>query len=850
MPDKDAQKNSFDKYSTESEDKKNESADELQTKIEDYAKTVGEKTASKFSLDMLPDLPELPDSLQGLLDSIGKKLNDYLNSKINDLKNFSEQLGKSLIEVAKDFAYNLAKKGIDMIASRVYLPELIFLAKVQQLYFMGSNLRYKNDYCRKVVIQRDMPLTLAWINFNIGVKYSIKNSRQAETDLMSLTRKSAIESIDYVLGEFKKELDYLKTVINTYEVDTPIYAQYSNDIVKIRRFICKWIKETIVWSVGNLTAHRLDKLINKYEIKPSMMGTEDEEFACAFLINESDIEIIAPYWETNEYGESFLNKYDLIEKDQDDKYFKLFDEKTRGSTIGSSILANSYEIGSKIFTGNENADATEDLKFKKHTRFIQLRNVWFKYIYVYLTDRGLFNKDVLYNYPLYRRLCYPTMDALSEALDDALANLNIGLGNIGEDRPEIYEYTKQCEEVLKDPTKIVYAQIVSYGMELPAPSIDSDGDFVPPPSTLPPDNNGNGFPGTPANPSNPGGGNNNGNGGGDFWQPGGKPLPGEDFTSDSFDELSYTDKISYIRSVMHYYFLFIRYAKYPELLSSLLDSIEEKIAEHSAEDDHLDIVYEEIVKSYITPLYKTSDFNKETFIENIISSTVEEKFIGTCIEFKLFKTLQTLLPEATEEQYEEFVGMFIKHFTELKHMMYKEVIDSYTSLVLFEKLVFVYNTVKGYFPNIISKPKKEEIKEKFKEYFPGGFDDPMYDVRSYLKTLSEEERKEKAFDIIVYCDNTLGEKKYDKFISRGIYEKIMIEFLPAYELILESKPGKDVDINDPALRDEVRNQLANKTNQWTIILDFDNKIVTDQTLFEYDKLNEDYPYWDKLFRND
>ena len=798
-------KNSFDKYSEQSDDSKNESSNELVAKIEDYAKSVGEKTKSKFDL-ILPNI-EIPDSLKGLMDQIGNKLNSYLNEQINDLKNLAINTTKELIDAGKDFLYNLAKKGIDMLASRVYLPDAMFLAKVMGLYYTGEDLKYNNDYCRKVVITKDMPLTLRWINFVYGISYSILETKQAVSDLKSLTRYSCLESIDYILGCFKEERDRFITIRNTYdkENDKEMWNKYNELALRSQKFILRYLKETIVYSVGNLTVQRLDQFISKYELKPIYLGTTDEEFSQQFKITQSDVNIIAPFWNYNEHGKSFIKRNNLI-------------------------------------------------KDGKLPKYINPRNIWIKYIYVYLVDKGIFLNNVMYNWPLYERLCYPTMDVFTEALDDALADFGSALKNYLNNRDKIYEYTKEVESVLKDPTKVVYAKLVSYGQVLPPPSMDDAGNFYPP-TTIDPNSPSNG------GSSSGTGGSSSGNGSSNNTKPNlppgfediydgntnYKPLPGNDFNSDSFENLSDSDKNSYMRNVMHYYFLFIREKEHATIFKELYNDLKEIHLEDSTGISEVAIL---LLQEYYTPTYNTKDFNEDLFFKNIILSTIEERWIKTMVDIRMEKILNKVYSEATSEEKNKYLKVFVDNYNFLKSTMYNSVISSYTDLEVFEFLVFTYNCVGNNLSRVYHTEHKEEIITFFHKFFPNAYRDPLFEVRVHLKTLTDETRKGYMKEIIDYCDNAIKEKKYDTTVLKYIHEAILIEFLPAYQFIIDSSRGVDIDINDPSIKDMIRNELSYGKNEWYITLDFNDKITLESTEYEYDDLSKDYDYKGKLYRND
>lgn len=826
----DALKNSFDKYNEQADDAKNKSSNDLLTKIEDYAVSVGAKTKQKFSL-ALPNI-EVPDSLKGLMDMLGDRLNSWLSSKINDLKQLAKDTVKNAIQAGKDFVYNLAKKAIDMVASRLYLPDLVYLAKITALYYSGQSLIYKDNAVRKIIITKDMPLTLKWINFTLKIRYSILEQNQANSDLRQLTRYSCINSIDYILGDFLEEKKLFETIRSTYEKDSNEWKRYDDLIRRSEKFIYRWFKEMFVFSVGNLNLLKLKYFINKYKISPRVMGTTDNLYSQTYLITPSDIDIIAPFWQSNQFGDSFLKANDMLD--------------SSSSSTDPLIRFESKMNSNWGFDKGERRHTYDIIPIPKVKKYIIPRNVYIKYLYVYLVDKGFFPNETLYNFKLYERLCYPTMDVFTEALDNALSNFNGMLGDLWEGT-KIYDYTMENKDLLLDPTKVVYAQIPSYGQVLPPPSMDDAGNFIPPPSGI--NNDGSSNAGNSNYPNS----NNNSNNT-DIWKPGGKPNPGNNLDGDDFDSKSDNDKIDFISSIFNYYFTFIDINEHYIVLKHLFDELEKGVT--AGNDDKKKLTYRKLIETYITPLYLQSEWDYDEYWKNIIASTVQDKYTRLMTDIRLYATLSKyclnyLKKPDTEAPpiKKEFLDLFIKSYNFLKEMMYDSVIKAYSELEIFELLVFAYTKFNdGLKLKWTKEEEKEAVSSKFEEFFTGATTNPEFSIRDWLKTIDDENRRKKIKSIIIYCDTSLANKICEEDKLKAIHEAILIEFLPAYHIIINGSMNSDIDIDDPSISNSIRNELEYGKSNWEIIIDFDNKLVTPETIFEYDDLSKTYPFWEKYFK--
>lgn len=833
----DALKNSFDKYNEQPDDTKNKSSNDLLTKIEDYATSVGAKTKQKFTL-ALPNI-EVPDSLKGLMDMLGDRLNAWLSSKINDLKQLAKDTVKNTIQAGKDFLYNLAKKAIDMVASRLYLPDLVYLAKVTVLYYSGQSLIYKNNAVRKVIVTKDMPLTLKWINFTLKIRYSILEQNQANSDLRQLTRYSCINSIDYILGDFLEEKKMFETIRSTYEKDSNDWKRYDDLIRRSEKFIYRWFKEMFVYSVGNLNLSKVRYFIEKYNISPRSMGTTDDLYSQAFLINSSDIDIIAPFWRSNQFGDSFLKANDMIDN---------------SSKSTDPLLRFESKMDAKWGFGKGEKRHTYDIiPTPKVKKYIIPRNIYIKFIYVYLVDKGFFPNKILYNYKLYERLCYPTMDVFTEALDNALSNFNGMLGDLFEGT-KIYDYTMEVQDILLDPTKVVYAQIPSYGQVLPAPSMDDAGNFIPPPSggnmNNGGNNNGSGGGGSSGSGGSSGGNNGSNN---DAWKPGGKPNPGNDLDGKDFDSKPDEDKINFINSIFNYYFRFIDVKEHYIVLKYLFDELEKGVS--AGGDEKKKLTYRKLIETYITPLYLQPGWDYDEYWKNIIASTVQDKYTRLMTDIRLYASLSKYClnylkkPDVEAPPIKkEFLDLFIRSYNFLKEFMYDSVIKAYSELEIFELLVFAYNKFNDGLKLKWSKEQeKQAVSSKFEEFFTGATTDPEFSIRNWLKTIDDANRRKKVKSIIIYCDNAIADKICEQDKLKAIHEAILIEFLPAYHIIINGTTNKDIDIDDPNISQSIRDELEYGKSNWEIIIDFNNKLVTPETIFEYDDLSKTYPFWEKYF---
>ena len=486
--------------STESVQSSNEAveaANEAEQKIDKQI----EQTTEKGTIDKLKDLKNqitsiLPsDVLDSLkLDSLSKGIQDslmngtpissilkngidgYISDQISNLTADWSDTKKFLSKAGDKFKNNIKDKIIGILASKLYVPEEIFLGGLIKFKPIKSNINYKNKYIRKMCFEHDFPKVLAFINKENGFRYSVEKNDGVK-EAIDAAKQGSWHVSKYIMEELNKEIKELEAVFpipSSYnrktsqtqyekytttikeleaakEFATPrearlLQASIDDNITKRNKLfinteneykkdpsydkiqklintgkkqlhsICQAI---IVYSYSNLNVAELTKIIKKFDIHPSAFGTKDKEFGKAYTIKGGDINTIANIVSPKE---SAMKEMESIKS--------------------TELVKNNYKM-----------------------KYINPRNNNCKKIYVYLQSTKIHGKNAMYNVPYKERMEYPVYDMFVEAADSALSGFfDTGLGKKYVDtiysiESAYYDYAKSVEDYLYVPSKTLY---VSY----------------------------------------------------------------------------------------------------------------------------------------------------------------------------------------------------------------------------------------------------------------------------------------------------------------------------------------------------------------------------------------------------
>lgn len=449
---------------------------------------------SKFKLDSLLDMVKSAlASGASIKDALFGSLNSLLSNEISSLVGDAGESWAFLQQASNTFSKKLMDQVKGVIVSNIYIPEDIYLMGLKviaSLKPIESNIEYKNNYIRKMAIKKDMAKVVAFIDKEVGIRYTNTNTKGVN-EAVSAANKGAFNVAEYMMEQLYAEYLELKSVypkvtgdklisqtkikeekeslietlknqitdnkldeeaakpilaqidiyqkeINSldivkeeeYEKD-PNYEKINTIIEKARGNFHKIFKAMIVGSYTTVTEKDVNRVVNKFGLHPSALGTSDTEFGKRYVISSGDINIIAP--------------------------FKYLSSKR-------SVTGEFQAIGSTKMVENP----------LKDVKYISPRNYNIKRIYIYLQSPEIHGEWYMYHLKLYERLKYPVYSTMISALDQACAGFfQVGLGKRYVDvimsiESAYYDYTKSVEKYLKDPAKQMF---ISYNdlKVLPAP---------------------------------------------------------------------------------------------------------------------------------------------------------------------------------------------------------------------------------------------------------------------------------------------------------------------------------------------------------------------------------------------
>lgn len=833
-------------YEKKPDDDINKAADEGIQQISEYVQSVGAVKKFSFSLDSLKSLGldklESLDGLKGKFSmdtftkNIGNKLKGLISGKLNFLKKAAEDSAKELIYIGKDFITNLIQQQIDMLISRIYIPDELIRTQLQAADVAGSNVRIYDDYIRSYMISIDYVKTVEWIDTRYGLGYSwSENKGRIRSDILKASKNSCLKVIKYMMEyvhverkqltnkianvekwledydldkleserlklveeieaiedltarkELEKELDLVLYKIEhskkKREENPDMEKQLKKDkktLTEISKFQAKAFKQMIVYSYGNLNLNEMKSFVTKFDIKPSVFGEEDEEYNSEFSFTENDINKMAPFFKehkqytaTNYTSETMSNRY--------------------GSQTTAGTLDTSKNSQGAMANLQDSLGDTRLVQTSKIPKYIVPRNVYIKQIYAYIAEQRLFGADRLTHSSLYERLKYPTMDMLTSALDDAAKNFfNTGLGKAVVDTLLFIEYmaynlVNKQKQYFNSPAKTVYAQLSSYGQDLPAPVYDDDdlSNFVDKSNT--------------------------------------NPSTGLDGTAK--DKLT---RRQLVYDLMVYYFENIRSSEYRKIFKVVFEKLYDLF--NTLTDDNKEICKNLIIKYFAPSIQDESTFNKENFIayarlETIIPKMVN--YIADC-DVRSYEDDYEIKDQDVFDSYynDHMKSLLTDTVTYIENYFYDEVIKHAMPLEkVYENLIYVYNFAGKQSVYITEAKEKTNYNTLLKEWFSEKAYTVNFDIKSYLKSISSDERATLLISILKKMRTEYTLRNYSEFIRVETFKVILDNILPVFQVSV-SVEEKDYDIDDEAFKKMIYDKIMEGSNFVIYIKDFDNKLT-------------------------
>lgn len=836
----------MDSYEKKPDDDINKAADEGIQQISDYVQKVGADKKFSFSLDSLKNLGlDKLDSFSdlkgkfdaaGFADKIGNKLKGLINGKLNFLKQAAQDSAKELLYIGKDFITNLIQQQIDMIVSRIYIPDELIRTQLQAADVAGSNIRIYDDWIRSYMISIDYVKTVEWIDDRYGLGYSwSENKGRIKSDLNVASKNSCLKIIKYMMDyvrvernqleskianverwletydldkleserlqlveeieqiedltsrkELEKELDLILYKIEhskkKREEDPNMEKQLKKDkktLIEIKKFQAKIFKQMIVYSYGNLNLDEMKYFVNRFGLKPANFGEQDEDFNSEFSFNDRDIDKMAPFFKEHKQYTATNYTKDTI----NNRY---------GSQTTKGTLDTSKNSQGAMKNLQDSLGDTRLVQTSKIPKYIVPRNVYIKQIYAYIAEQRLFGADRLTHTALYERLKYPTMDMFTSALDDAAKNFfNTGLGKAAVDTLLYIEYmaynlVNKQKQYFNNPKKTVYAQLSSYGQNLPAPIYDDDdlSSFV--------DRNNR-------NPST--------------------ALDGTEKDKLTRRQLVY--------DLMVYYFENIRSSEYRKIFKVVFEKLYNLF--NTLSDDKKEITRDLIIKYFAPSIQDEKTFDKDKFVNNVRLETVIPKmvnYIADCDVRKYEENYNEINSDTFDSYYKDNLKpVLTESISYIENYFYDEVVKyAMTEEKVFENLLYSYTFLGKQSVYITNATEKKNYNDLLKEWFSENAYTLKFDSKAFFKNKPASERATLLITILKKLRSEYGLKNYSEYIRNDVFKAILDNILPIFKVSLGIEE-KDYDIDDEKFRQMIYDKIMEGYNFTIYIKDFDNKLV-------------------------
>ena len=804
-------KNSLDAFREESEKTKNKTVDQTTTQLRDKMLETGNQLKNKFMpwlsnlqnmLKMLGDLP--------FLDKLRKLLENFLNSQISGLINKMTETMQSGWAAIKHLATASIERLIDTVVSHLSVPDEVYLAGIKPLYAIGSNLSYKSDYARNIAIKMDFVKTLKWIDGKLGIKYGLIDSTEkskTNSTLSNTCSGSCVLIFDYIFEQLKAENNIVLSNLKSYEAQiksknadietinalidsyndeyglketTEIRREEINVLIGLEKInikniekeiselnkakkiwdnydfdykqtLAKYFKNLMVYSVGNLNADKIRDYTQKYNIIPAWFGDYDPLFNGKFKFTSNEVNIMAPFYNGNGFNKQIK------------------------SDLGDTRL----------------------VKTSKLPKYITLRNVFLKKIYILMNSINIYGTgNQLSSQVLYERLSYNTMDFFTQLADEALGYMiDDGLGKLAIDtllniESAIYDYTKKMERAMTPPTQKEYFQRMSYLEDIPVPIIPYDDEELgKDPNLLDPTNN--------------------------------KLSPNE------------------LKNLIHYYLRILKVENKYKPLNDLYNKFKD-MYENSGNNEEKKIFYQKFILSYFSIMGLEPKFIYENYAKTLNFDYIRNSYtsIMDLIYYKKYKNIFGFVDDSTNIP-SEMNEIFINNYRYLRHIAIDDMVDSMSEVDIYSNLLLVYNVL-GEFAirSSTDNATREELLNFIRKHYTIEAYTTNFKIQIYLNMLSATDRSDKLKEVLKDLDEQCISNEIFKKLKSLLINAILLQIYPSYGAIIKIEEGSDIDINDSKVKSEIESEYEEYWKVRKLIKDFDNKLWTDTMIAFGEDLND------------
>jgi hypothetical protein len=419
---------------------------------------------------------------------------------LTQLKSDASETWGFLKSASGTFLQTLADKFKGILLSRIYVPDVVFLAGLYPLAGIGSNIAYKNHYIRNLCFKHDMPLSLAYVDSLEGIRYTVENNKGV-SEAMKAARYGSFNVAFYIMRELQKEIKELEECY-------PLPANYDRTTqegmrknyetkIKESKTIIDFLESTIQDETALNMLSQYVTAKKEYEENTKMME--------ALAINKEDEYMEDPQYKTIQtlIDKSYKNLYKIMKTIIVNSYSnltaKIVSDALSEFNLKASVFGSTDKKYGQIARISK-SDLNTMLPFFKPKKsnsligsvsdvtnksslipdyeqtFIVPKNVNNKSIYILLASRNI-QKEYMTNKEWYERLKYPVYSTLISSLDKSFAGLlDVGIGKtlvgtIKTIEEAFYIYGKSMEPYLFNPANIEY---ISYNDLSTLPEPDSE----------------------------------------------------------------------------------------------------------------------------------------------------------------------------------------------------------------------------------------------------------------------------------------------------------------------------------------------------------------------------------------
>lgn len=274
----------------------------------------------------------------GLIGSLGSSFSGILGDTLTNLKNSGV-----------NFVSNIAENLYNDIKSSIYIPDEIFCATLQGLYYSsGADLSAGNNYIRDNALRRDWNKTLEFVNKCSNIKYSTLYSNM-ENELRIAATNSCVNNLKLMFTalyeeyeSIEKELEHLYFVESNN--DTLTNALRDNKAL-IEDWFMTYFKLLLINSKDNVLANDLFTFFKDFSkiLRPKYFGETDDRYNFRYGITVLDINKFIPFFDPD-------SKYTYSDSDSS------LSEFVYNNDENMKITANTIRSNQQIAKNNPDAN--------------------------------------------------------------------------------------------------------------------------------------------------------------------------------------------------------------------------------------------------------------------------------------------------------------------------------------------------------------------------------------------------------------------------------------------------------------------------------------------------------------